>query len=321
MRNDKFLALMTAIVLLSRAANAAESIEFIAEHLPEVAMDNRYASLPLWMPCEGQTADGAVRSDDRDGHEACIGANAGYARTQSGTLSLDGPMIALSAGWRLNDAFRLTAFAFFDDFGLASGIEHRPLEVTFAAVPLALPAEGEFTGLDGTGRDVGLGLALNGSAHWHWLPRFEWSTGVLWQQVTLSHYQLDYRLLEGPDAGTTGTVDYSATYTHFAPFLGAGWPREHGAWTYVPHFQVVMPLPRRGFEGRITGPGFDIAGSTADRGNTPFGDPSLTFGFNVTYVPWHLTIDLGSTITQALLESKIHEGVNRNLMLVASWEF
>jgi hypothetical protein len=86
--------------------------------------------------------------------------------------------------------------------------------------------------------------------------------------------------------------------------------------------QLALPRPRRGIAGRITGPGFDLTGNTADNGTgTPFGDPSVTIGFNVTYRPWNLTVDLGSTITQALIEPRIHEGVQHNLLLTAHWTF
>lgn len=312
LRNHRALVLTIPLALLTGRASAKESIEFVAEHLPEIAMDNRYASLPLWSSC-----DEGAGADDR----FCFGMNAGYAETHSGTLTFDGPMFALSASRPLNAKYRLTAFAFYDSFSLTSGVEHRPLDTLFVDVPLTQPAEAEFTGLDGTAHDTGLGVTLNGSADWRWLPWFEWSAGVLWQQMKLSDYRFDYRITEGPDAGTAGIVDFSATYTHIAPIFAAAWPRARGVWRYTPHVQVVVPLPRRGIQGHITGPGFDLSGNSADNGSTPFGDPSVTIGFNVTYQPWHVTVDLGSTITQALVEPLIHEGVQHNLMVTGFWTF
>ena len=299
----KMVGVAFTLSVLARAAAATESIEFVAEHLAEIGMDNRYASLPLW--------SGDSRFD----------LNAGYSHTHTGTLSIDGPMTALGASLRLNEKYRLAAFMFFDDLALSSGIERRPLEVTFASAPLSLPADAEFTGLDGQARDVGFGLALKGSAHFSWLPWFEWSAGLMWQQLTLQDYRFDYRILEGKDAGTTGRLDYSSTYEHISPFFGAAWPRARGNWHYAPHVQMAVPLPRRGVVGRITGPGFDLAGSTADNGDKPFGDPSVTLGFNLTYEPWRLTMDLGSTITQYLFEPRIHEGVDQNVMLSLFWSF
>jgi hypothetical protein len=300
-----------ALLLLPLASpvHASESLEFVQEHLPETAMDNRYASLPLWNACVDEQA-------------YCYGLNAGYAQTHTGTLSLDGPMLSLSLTRPVGERLQLTGFVFFDDFVLAGGTEHRPLELLFANPPLAMPVPAEFTGLDGSARDVGLGVALSGTADWRWLPRMEWSAGLMWQQFTLSDYRFDYLITDGPDAATIGTVDYSATYAHISPFFGAAWRRSRGNWHYAPHVQFALPLPRRGIQGRITGPGFDMSGDTAENGNGKhFGDPSVTIGFNVTYEPWDLTVDLGSTITQALLEPMIHQGVQRNLMLSACWTF
>jgi hypothetical protein len=313
-RNHTGIGLAIILATYCQDGIATESIEFVAEHLPEIAMDNRFASLPLWNVCDAGT-------NDSDG-EFCFGMNAGYARTHSGTLSIDGPMIALSASRPLGKQYRLTGFLFFDELSLAGGVEHRPLEVLFANPPLTLPAEAEFTGLDGEARDVGFGLALNGVAHLGWFPWFEWSAGLMWQRFRLSDYRFNYLITGGPDGGTSGTLDYSATYTHHSPFVGAAWPRARGVWHYAPHVQVAVPRPRRGVVGRITGPGFDLSGNTEDNaGRAPFGDPSLTIGFNVTYEPWHLTVDLGSTITQALIEPRIHEGVQHDLMLSANWTF
>ena len=50
-RKHKVLALAATLATLARGASAAVSIEFITEHLPEFAMDNRYVSLPRWGTC------------------------------------------------------------------------------------------------------------------------------------------------------------------------------------------------------------------------------------------------------------------------------
>src|SRR4051794_31115879 len=104
-RTPARLAVIT--LCLAGAANAAEDIAFVAEHLPEVAMDNRYAALPLW---GGATTFGA-----------------GFTDLSSGTLTLRGPMFE-AAGSRDLHGFTLRAFAFYDSFSLTSGREHRPLD-------------------------------------------------------------------------------------------------------------------------------------------------------------------------------------------------
>ncbi len=279
-----------------------ESIEFVTEHLPEIAMDNRYASLPLWAP---------------------LGPNVtvSYSRLRSGELSLKGPALSVGFNRRVAEAWTLGVFGFFDDLRFSGGPDQRPLDVSFApAVSLPLPAAAEFTNLTGTARHVGLGFALRRESDRWLLGKHQWTAGLLWQQLALRDYRVGYRVLSGASAGAIGSLDYSATYSHFAPFAGIAWPREHGAWAFTPHAQIAMPLPRRGVVGRITGPGFDVRGDAASGGNGKhFGDPSLTLGFDVSYQPWHLTVDVGTTVTQYLLEPLTHEGVNQTWLISLRW--
>jgi hypothetical protein len=280
------------------AAFAKEDIAFVAEHLPEVAMDNRYAGLPLWG--EGTTFA------------------AGFTDMATGTLSLRGPMADVAGTFGFH-GLRLRAFAFFDSFSLRSGHERRALNEPFVAAPLALPAAAELTGLDGSMRDVGLGFALSDDVDDSWIGAFYWSAGVLYQKVRLAGYRLDYRLLDGPDAGTFGTIDFSADYAHLTPFAGLAKHYDFGNWQLGPHVQMALPQ-RRAMAGRITGPGFDRAGNTADNGaGKHFGDPSVTLGLDVTYLPWSLTVDVGSLVTQAGIEPFIHEGIDRNWTLQLYW--
>ena len=293
-------------------AAAIESIEYVQEHLAEIAMDNRYATLPLWYR-SGAEADAHWQ----------FATQVAYAKTQTGALTIDGPMVSVGVSRKIADSWRLTGFAFFDDLNLKSGIDHRPLAVSFVnGVPLALPAAAEFTGLSGSARSSGLGFAVRHANDMWLLHSCEWTAGVLWHQVELRDYSLNFEILEGVDSGATGVVDYSATYTHVAPFAGIAWPRVHGSWALTPHLQAVVPLPRRGVEGRITGPGYDLSGDTGTtHGDTPFGDPSVTLGFDVTYRPWNLTVDIGSTVSQALLEPVVHKGIDSNWLISASWNF
>ncbi len=290
------------------AACATESIEFVGEHLAEIAMDNRYASLPLWAP------------DETESHGWRYTAQTAFAQTHTGALAIDGPMFALGASRLVSDDWRLTGFVFLDDLNLSGNLDRRPLEVSFASgVPLSLPAPAEFSGLSGSARNFGAGLAVRRAGSMRWLNTFEWTAGVLWQRVDLQNYSFNFRVLEGPDSGTTGVLDYSASYSHITPFFGIAWPRQHGNWTLTPHLQAAVPLPRHGFAGRIAGLGYNLSGDTSTHGDKPFGDPSLTIGFDFTYRPWNLTVDVGSAVSQALLESLIHEGVDRNWLISASW--
>jgi hypothetical protein len=303
---------IAVLLLRSHAVPATESIEFVQEHLAEIPMDNRYATLPLWSQSSAE-ANAYWQFTTQFAH----------AKTKTGELAIDGPMISMGASRLVGADWKITGFAFLDDLNLSSGIDHRPLQVGFARdVPLALPVAAEFTDLSGSARSSGLGFAVRHASDLWLLHSCEWTAGVLWHRVELRDYALDFRILEGPDSGATGVVDYSATYSHIAPFAGIAWPRKYGDWGLTPHVQAVLPLPRRGVAGHITGPGYDISGDTdKNRGETPFGDPSVTLGLDITYRPWNLTVDIGSAVSQALLEPIIHRGIESNWLISTSWTF
>ena len=307
----RFPALLVSSLVAQAApvivAATPEDIGFVSEHLPEIAMDNRYAQLPLWTSCGAE-------------HGYCPSLNVGYASTRSQTLSIDGPMFSLALTHEVGP-WSLTGFAFYDPLHLRSGTEQRPLDVDFVSgVPYRLPAPAQFSGLDGSANDTGLGIALRRDASLSWLGHFSWTAGLLWQRMSLRDYRYDYLMLEGPDAGSTGQIGYDADYRHVVPFAGMSWPRRGAHWAYAPHFQLALPLPRRGMDGRITGPDFDLAGNQADNGaGKHFGDPSMTIGFDLTYLPWNLTFDLGTVVTQYFLEPYIHEGVDHDLLFTVRW--
>jgi hypothetical protein len=305
------LAIVALVLPVGQASATTESIEFVQEHLAEIVMDNRYASLPIWASPGAEPARWQLTTQ------------AGFTKTRTGELQVDGPMLSLGASRQIAEKWQLTGFAFFDNLDFSSGVDQRPLEVQFTSgVPLTLPAAAEFTGLDGSERSYGLGFSLGRHSTLRLWGDYEWTAGVLLHHVSLQDYSLRFQILDGPSSGATGVIDYSANYAHVAPFFGIAWPRAHGNWGLTPHVQAVLPLPRRGVVGHIEGPGYDLRGDTSETGvGTPFGDPSVTVGFDVTYRPWNLTVDVGSAISQALLEPVIHKGVPSNWLLSASWNF
>ena len=305
------LALGVVLALASVRSPAAEhSIEFATEHLPEAAMNNRYATLPLWNAGPAPAGFGQFT------------VQGGFARTGSGELKLDGPMVSMAVSRRLNSQWSLHAFGFFDGLRFSGSSDQRPLDTVFTRTPLVLPAQTLFTDLGGTYRDIGAGVAFKLQKDQGWLGERQWVIGALYQRVELRDYRATYRVLEGPSSGATGFVDYSGDYSHLTPFAGIAFPRHFGSWDLTPHALLALPVPRRGFQGRITGPGFDLSGDTATAGNGKhFGDLSKTFGLGVTYKPWGLTLDLGSFVSQALLERVAHKGIDQNWLISASKQF
>jgi hypothetical protein len=58
---------------------------------------------------------------------------------------------------------------------------------------LSLPADAEFTNLQGSAREYEMGVS--------WLAGWHWTAGALWQQLDLSNYSSPYIVLAGPSAG------------------------------------------------------------------------------------------------------------------------
>lgn len=275
----------------------------MAEHLPEVAMDNRYAALPL----------GAAA---RSASESTWQLAGGYMRVAAGELELAGPMIAASRSLQITRGWQLGVFGFVDELSFSGGPELRPLDPQFSNdIPLSLPADALYENFGGSARDAGLGALIKHHRDTSRLGPHAWFAGLVVQRMALLDYRADYRLLSGPDTGVAGTVDYSGDYDHVTPFAGLELERSWRSWSFEPRVLVAVPLPRRPVDGHITGPAFDVAGDTSAAGHgTHFGDPSLTLGLGITYEPYRLTLDLGSTLTQALLEPLIHKGIDQNWM-------
>ncbi|WP_161810982.1 TonB-dependent receptor [Steroidobacter agaridevorans] len=307
--NRQCAALLGTMALsMAAPAFAEHDIEFVAEHLPEAMMDNRYATLPVWdlgVPAESTAYQ----------------LQGAYSSTTSGDLSIAGPMFSLSASRRWSEASRLGVFGFYDPLRLQADYDSRPLQTLFApTTPIDRPADAEFTNLDGTATDFGAGLYWSRHRSEGWLGEHSWVAGLLWQRVELRDYRFDYLIASGPQSGLQGQIDFDAHYDHFTPFVGLQMPRARGDWSFTPHALLAYPVPRRGFQGHISGPGFDISGDTADVGNGKhFGDPSVTLGLTITYLPAHLSIDAGTFFTQAYLEQKIHRGIDSNWLLSISW--
>ena len=291
------------------SACAKEDIEFVAEHLPEVAMDNRYATLPIWSamePCDGWT----------------FAAQAAFGRARAGNLQISGPMFAVAATRALGPRWSGSAFGFADELDFSGGNDLRPLQTLFApATPIARPVAARFDDLDGRMRLYGFGVAVSMASDDGWLGAHRWVGGLLYQQIELRDYALNFAILAGEAAGTRGRIDFDADYRQITPFVGLQAARQRGDWTFSPHVLVAVPLPRRGLVGHIATDQFDLHGNAGetDIGNH-FGDPSLTLGFEITYRPAHLSVDVGNVLSQALLEPHTHKGVNATGSLSVRWE-
>src|SRR5258708_7735466 len=88
------------VIASGQTQAASESFEFVAEHLPEAAMDNRFATLPLWS--HGTTTTGPWQ----------FTVQGAGALTSTGGLSLEGPMFSASVERQLHGQWSVSAFGF-----------------------------------------------------------------------------------------------------------------------------------------------------------------------------------------------------------------
>ena len=301
---------LVCLLVCGARAYAKDDIEFIAEHLPESAMDNRYATLPVWTAGASQPDAGWT-----------FAAQGSLSRASSAGLEIGGPMLSAAASRALSTHWTLTAFGFGDVQSLSGGDE-RALQTLFApSTPIERPVAARFEGLDGSANHYGAGLAFSTASDGGWLGSHRWVAGLLVEEIQLRDYAWNFTILAGPAAGTTGRIDFDHDYRHITPFAGLQIVRERGDWIFSPHALLAVPLPRRGWVGHIETAQFDIHGDTADVGNGKhFGDPSVTLGFDITYRPAHLSFDLGTALSQGLLEPIVHKGIDRNWVLSVRWQ-
>ena len=299
---------MGLLLLACGSAAAKEDIEFVAEHLPEVAMDNRYATLPVWN--DWSESDGWT-----------FAAQAGLGHTSAGNLEIGGPMLAAAATRALSTRWSVSVMAFADTLSLSGG-EQRQLQTLFApSTPILRPVDASFSDLDGEMRHYGAGVSAAMWSDRGWLGEHRWVGGVLFEEVGLRDYRWNFTILAGDSAGTRGEIDFDNDYRHVTPFVGLQLVREYGDWTFSPHGLIALPLPRRGFVGHISTADFDIHGDTADVGNGKhFGDPSVTLGLDIAYRPSHLSFDIGTVLTQRLLEPEVHKGVDSDWVVSVRWQ-
>ncbi|HEX5042314.1 MAG TPA: hypothetical protein VFV75_05385 [Candidatus Polarisedimenticolaceae bacterium] len=291
---------LLAVFMVTCSAARAEDIHFLAEHLPEAAQDARYIALP-WTagPLEAGRWDFTVQL--------------GWTATSAGFLDLDGPMLGLGLRRAWSDRTGLLALGFADPMTVSGARGTEVLDLPFAPAELGLPQEAEFTQARGTYRHWGVGAA--------WLRalgeerRSTLGLGLLYDHLSIDGFTMDYRLLAGPAAGTTGVLDHSSTAGYLTPFaqLVRTW-NLGDRFVLAPRLAAAVPLPAGDFGARLMGPGFDLTGEPG-----MIGDPVLGAGAGLLHTRSGLELDLGVTLAYPLVERVSHPGVDRAWTLQVAW--
>jgi hypothetical protein len=294
------------LFVATNAIAAKEDMDFVAEHLPEAAMDGRLLTLPVSYADNLPTAEWSAQ------------LNALASRIETGNLRLSGPGVGIGLRRQLSRSWAAVGVAYFDRLAFSGDTEERPVAPIFsAAFPVSLPADATLSNQRGDVKQIGAGVALRYQPQ---ARRFSVTFGALRERVKLNGYRVDYTLTSGPSAGTSGTLDYSADYPYWVPFATVEWRITRAEWQFSPRFTAAVPIPTWGWRGRISGPGFNVSGDTEKIGRgRHMGDSFGGFGFGVTYSPWNLTVDAGALLNQMVLEPRIHDGVDRAWLLNLTW--
>src|SRR4029453_8783520 len=119
----------------------------------------------------------------------------------------------------------------------------------------------------------------------------------------------------GADAGTEGVLDHSSDATFFTPFVGfeKQFPLA-GAFLLIPRVAAGAPLPPGDFDGRLTGPGFDV--SSTEPGGNPgkIGDGFVSLGAGLLHRRSGIEIDVGAVLGFPLFEKITHPGVDPSVL-------
>ena len=290
-------------------ANPGEDFEFVAEHLPESAMNLRYLTLPLAAPSLSEGARGQWQ----------IQAQIAWGSNGSRFVDLDGGLFSFGATRAVGERWGLQAVGFYDAMRFSGGTGRDLWNPQFRrGIPLDLPEFATFSNPRGDLRHFGAGGGLV------WQPggrNATWTFGALFEQVELTDYTIEYRIETGRSAGVSGLIDHSATYRYVAPYVGYRHERRLGSnWILAPRVIGALPLPRRGFVGRVTGPGFDLSGDTGSAGHgLHIGDGYVGAGVIFEHARSGFGIDLGATLYQAGAEPVIDKGIDRSIVINLTW--
>jgi hypothetical protein len=297
--------------LASAPARATEDLDYIVEHLAEVAMNNNAALLPLW------------QRDWRDARDWRGYVSAGFNAITAQDMDARGHTVGGAIERSLAPDWAIRGVAFEARSTLTGSAGVRPLNPIFLKpLPTGLPATTSFGRFDGRISQFGAGITATWRNHSGWMDGSEWMGGVLWQRLALDDMATTYTVLDGAAAGTRGTIGYDSRYSFFTLLGGMQWHRRYAGWLFSPHWHVSLPLPRAAVAGRFTAPGLDVSGDSAQAGNGHhLGDGYLSLGLSITWLPAHLTVDLGTTLGQALLEPVVDKGIDRDLVLGIEWSF
>ena len=302
------LFLLISTNVFASSTPPTEDIHYIAEHLAEAAQDARYFAMP-W-PIGNYLDKGWQPLVSVAGAQA----SAGFATAEGGLLTL-GLSKALSDRWSLD------IVAYYDRFtvsGTSTSNSLSPFSVN--GIPLDLPETATFSNPRGEFKHTGVGAIMSHQLDYGDAWRWDILSGLLLEELTLSHYQFDYQLTGGANKGDKGVLDHSGKNTLIYAVLGWQARKNLGTgYEMIPRLVLGLPLKNGDFKARITGQNFDL--STDSTGAAPhhIGDGFIYMGMTVRDVYSRFETDLGAILGYEAFEVISHEGIRSALVVSVTW--
>ncbi|HUQ53826.1 MAG TPA: hypothetical protein VM692_16475, partial [Gammaproteobacteria bacterium] len=231
------------------AALAAENIHFLAEHAVESGMDAVYTALP-WP--SGRLAP--------DHWQPSVDLAAAHTTTEF--MRLEGNSVAAAANRGVNPRWGYELMASYGASDLSGGNGRVPLSVGFLDhVPLDLPQLADFSAVSGSQRQLSLGAA---AVHERRTAASPYSSqliaGLLLERVEVTGFRMQYLLLAGADAATSGTLEFSSRAGFVTPFVA--WQQTRALaprWTWSLRAMLAAPLPPAELDARLAAPRLGVS--------------------------------------------------------------
>lgn len=284
---------------------AGERLGYTAEHIFEVPMDARYMALP---EIETKTGEERRRFD------------VGYLYASGGLMTSSTLMLGMQDYVPISDDHRwgLIIGGFFDVTQLAGSsgnVEFSPIFTDSA--PFPVPQNIYVQNISGDAVHVGVSLSLTQRISNSWA----WQTGVALEYYEINELRVNFNTLDLAD-NIDAEVDYAANYNSVTPYFSFRYfyPPFSDNYAFSSRFIMAWPLPRVGFHGQVTGPGFSVEGDSESAGKgTHIPDPFAGVGFTIESREHGWRLDVGASLWFILYEDKVHEGIDPPLFIHMNW--
>jgi len=292
--------IFVVLPFLAVGAQAAESLDYVTEHLFEASMNARYHSLP---EIETDPASRAVR------------IKLGVARIHGGPYASSTLQSAVQKSQPLGKDWSLIYAGFFDYTIIdtaativdATIIKNQPLPETRSARIRLTPRRSHTRHL---GASVGLVRRFSSAAL---------QLGLMAEALRVDDHQLAFSTADQP-GNYDGVIDYRNTYLAYTPYATLRWfhSRPWLGLNVSGRVLLAFPLPRKDLARVVTVGATRLDLETQEQ-HIPDGFIGIGYSLESARRKWR--IDLGATIYMGLMEEKMHNGIRSPLLLNFSFVF